>query len=47
MNIKSLFILILCVLSLSACNTMEGLGKDIKRGGEAIEGAASKNKAAP
>ena len=26
--------------SLSACNTVEGVGKDIKKGGEAIEKAA-------
>ncbi len=26
--------------SLSACNTVEGLGQDIKKGGEAIEKAA-------
>ena len=28
------------VVSLSACNTVEGLGQDIKKGGEAIEKAA-------
>ncbi|QLG87426.1 entericidin A/B family lipoprotein [Chitinibacter bivalviorum] len=28
------------VLVLSACNTMSGIGKDIKKGGEAIEKAA-------
>ena len=28
------------VVSLSACNTIEGLGQDIKKGGEAIERAA-------
>jgi predicted small secreted protein len=34
----------LCVVAwmLVGCNTMEGLGKDIKKGGEAIEKAASK-----
>ncbi len=26
--------------SLSACNTVQGVGKDIKKGGEAIEKAA-------
>ena len=25
------------VLVLSACNTVEGIGKDLKKGGEAIE----------
>jgi predicted small secreted protein len=27
-------------MSLSACNTVQGVGKDIKKGGEAIEKAA-------
>ena len=32
-------ILVACALMfvLSACNTVEGIGKDIKKGGEAIE----------
>jgi predicted small secreted protein len=29
-------------VQLSACNTMQGLGQDIKKGGEAIERAADK-----
>jgi entericidin B len=28
----------------AGCNTMEGAGKDIKTGGEKIEGAAARNK---
>ena len=28
------------VFNLSACNTIEGLGKDIKKAGQSIEGAA-------
>ena len=28
------------VVSLSACNTVEGLGQDIQKGGEVIEKAA-------
>jgi len=36
----SLFLLFLGVFALSACNTIEGLGKDIKKGGEVIEKAA-------
>jgi predicted small secreted protein len=35
-----MFALIVCVLAVAACNTMEGVGKDIKKGGEAIEKAA-------
>ena len=37
---KKVFALIACVLAVAACNTMEGVGKDIKKGGEAIEKAA-------
>ena len=35
-------ILVACilVLVLSACNTVSGIGKDIKKGGEAIEKSA-------
>lgn len=31
-------------LSLAACNTVEGIGKDVKKAGSAIEGSANKNK---
>lgn len=27
-------------LSLSACNTVKGVGKDVERGGEKVQGAA-------
>lgn len=37
-----MFLLLLGVLGLSACNTVSGMGKDIKKGGEAIEKAANK-----
>jgi len=37
---KKMFALIACVVAVAACNTMEGVGKDIKKGGEAIEKAA-------
>lgn len=35
-------VLVVFVLAfvLSACNTVEGIGKDVKKGGEAIEKAA-------
>ena len=29
---------------LAACNTMEGLGKDVQKGGEALENSAQKNR---
>ena len=35
---------IACALVLAGCNTVEGLGKDIKKGGETIEKAAGKAK---
>jgi len=34
--------LLLVVLVLAGCNTMEGLGKDIQNGGEKLEKAATK-----
>ena len=33
--------LFLVVLVLTACNTVQGIGKDIKQGGQAIEKAAN------
>ncbi|VWX36094.1 entericidin A/B family lipoprotein [Limnobacter sp. 130] len=44
MKIVSALLLALSALSLSACNTIEGMGKDIKAGGEAIERTADENK---
>ena len=45
---KNLIIALLALLALvpalSACNTMQGLGQDIKNGGENLESAASRNK---
>ncbi len=43
MRNSRLFLLLLAALlglSLSACNTVEGAGKDIKKAGEKIEDAA-------
>lgn len=34
----SLFLLAICTL-LSACNTVQGIGRDIEKGGEAIQRA--------
>jgi predicted small secreted protein len=33
-------LLLACALVLGACNTVEGVGKDVQKAGEAIEGAA-------
>lgn len=43
MNRATAFVLsVIFAISLAACNTVEGIGKDIKKGGDAIEKAASK-----
>jgi predicted small secreted protein len=33
---------LLCAVGLSACNTFEGIGKDVQKAGETLEGAAKK-----
>lgn len=43
-KLLSIALLIASVCVLSACNTMEGAGKDIQKGGEKLENAADKNK---
>ena len=35
---------VLASLLVTACNTMQGLGKDVERTGDKIEGAAARNK---
>ena len=37
---KQFLFILLAALALAGCNTVEGVGKDIKKGGEAIEKAA-------
>jgi predicted small secreted protein len=39
---KTILIALACAFALAGCNTVEGLGRDIKKGGEAIEKAAEK-----
>ena len=34
----------IAALTVTGCNTVEGMGKDMKAGGQAIEKAADKNK---
>lgn len=41
---KILILTLAAALVLAGCNTMEGLGKDVKKGGEAIEKAAERRK---
>lgn len=35
-----IFVSCVLLLSLVACNTVQGIGKDLKKGGEAVEKAA-------
>ena len=44
MDMKKLFTLFFTVTLLAGCNTIEGFGKDVKKGGEVIEKAAEKAK---
>lgn len=41
-RLASLMGLVAFTLTLGACNTMHGLGKDVERGGEHMEDAATK-----
>ena len=42
MKLISTFLILAFAVTLSACNTFAGAGKDIQKGGEKIEGAATK-----
>lgn len=39
---KKVLAVLVVALVLAGCNTMEGLGKDVKKAGEAVEKAAKK-----
>jgi len=39
---KIILLMLLAALVSSGCNTLQGMGKDMKQGGEAIERAAKK-----
>lgn len=39
---KALLLVAAALLMLAACNTIDGIGKDIKKAGESIEDAARK-----
>ncbi|MBE0613706.1 MAG: entericidin A/B family lipoprotein [Burkholderiales bacterium] len=41
-NINILLLVLLAALFSGGCNTLQGMGKDMKQGGEAIERAAKK-----
>ncbi len=40
MKILTMMISLIAVIQLSACNTLSGVGKDVQKGGEAIEKSA-------
>ena len=40
-KIVSVLTILASLMALSACNTVQGVGRDIERGGQAIERAAS------
>ena len=42
--LKNLMLIAASLVVLTACNTIDGIGKDIKKAGESIEEAASKKK---
>ncbi len=44
MSVMRLIGMLACLAALCACNTVEGMGKDVKKAGEAIEKAADKAK---
>ena len=37
-------LMVLAMGILAGCNTMEGVGKDVERGGEKIQGSADRNR---
>lgn len=41
---KTILCIIATAMVLAGCNTMEGFGKDVKKGGEKIEKAAERAK---
>ncbi len=41
---KTILSILIAGLLLAGCNTMEGFGKDVKKGGEKIEKAAERAK---
>lgn len=44
MNLKAISLLLLAAFFVAGCNTMEGAGQDIQKGGQKLEDAADRNK---
>jgi entericidin B len=43
-KIISVFGIIAFAFGLTACNTIKGMGQDVERGGEKVQGAAERSK---
>ena len=43
-NLLKVAFVVLFAFSVTACNTMAGVGKDIQKGGEKLENSAEKSK---
>jgi predicted small secreted protein len=41
-KMKKLGLFFLCTMLLTACNTIQGIGKDVKKAGEVVEDAGKK-----
>ena len=39
---RTLSLLLACLFTLAACNTIQGVGKDVQKAGEKVEDAAKK-----
>ena len=39
---KKMFVLIVSAFIITGCNTVQGIGKDVKKAGEVVENAAKK-----
>ena len=39
---KKMFVLIISAFIITGCNTVQGIGKDVKKAGEVVENAAKK-----
>jgi len=37
---KKVFLFVLVAMAISACNTVQGIGKDLEKGGEVIQDSA-------
>ena len=43
MTLKKIAMIVVTLSVLAACNTMQGLGEDVKHAGQSIENAAAKH----